>query len=124
MEVDRVLEELANIAFVDPLDIFNEDGTIKDLHKIPAHARKAISNITIRELYRKDGIHEGAISNLKLESKLKALELLGKHMSMFSDKLKLEPGDKPIEHVHKVESVDLKERIQQIVEDRLSDALR
>ena len=46
--VERVLKELSAIAFVDPADIFNDDGTLKPLSQIPEQARRAIAGLEIK----------------------------------------------------------------------------
>lgn len=120
--VGEILLELANIAFVDPADIYNSDGTVKDLHQIPIQARKAISKIETKELYRPDGTHVGATYSVRLEPKIKALELLGKHAQLFQDTIKINGGD-PIQVEHSVNEIDLDERISQIVESSLNDVL-
>ena len=81
MTSDEVLMRLANIARASLTDYCDERGTIdwKKVHK-DGYAFKSI----------KKG------SKLELESKLRALELIGKAQSMFTDKLEVAGGDKPI----------------------------
>lgn len=83
---DRVVRELARIAFVKITDVANSDGTIKtdasddDLACIESIKVKRSDNDTGYMFERE----------VKLSSKMKALELLGKHLGMFSDKLNIE----------------------------------
>ena len=83
---DRVVRELARIAFVKITDVANSDGTIKtdasddDLACIESIKVKRSDNDTGFMFERE----------VKLSSKMKALELLGKHLGMFSDKLNIE----------------------------------
>ena len=81
MTSDEVLMRLANIARASLTDYCDESGTIdwKRVHK-DGYALKSI----------KKG------SKLEFESKLRALELIGKNQSMFTDKLEVAGGDKPI----------------------------
>lgn len=60
----------------------------------------------------KDGCKTEVPASLK--TRLKALELLGKAHCDYSDKIIHEGGEKPIEH--RVNSQDLKDRIQNLVE--------
>jgi hypothetical protein len=67
---ERILAELAAIAFSDPMDAFHPDGVPKNLTEIPAHARAAIKEYMITE--GMDGVNY----TLKNHDKLKALQML------------------------------------------------
>ena len=81
---DRVVAELAKIAFADPRDLmeWGPDGV-----KLKASAdlteEQAASVAEVSETTTKDG---GSL-RLKKHDKLKALELLGKHLGMFERKM-------------------------------------
>lgn len=79
---DRVLEELAAIAFAKATDYAEVKGEcvkIKDTDTLDEQQIRAIA-----------GIKEGKYGiELKLNDKEKALELLGRHLGMFKDKLEV-----------------------------------
>lgn len=79
---DRVLEELAAIAFAratDYAEVKDECVRIKDTDSLTDQQIKAIA-----------GIKEGKFGiELKLNDKEKALELLGRHLGMFKDKVEV-----------------------------------
>lgn len=79
---DRVLEELAAIAFAkatDYAEIKGECVRIKDTDALDEQQIRAIA-----------GIKEGKFGiELKLNDKEKALELLGRHLGMFKDKVEV-----------------------------------
>lgn len=79
---DRVIQELARIAFVNFNDIVNENGEIK--------SDASADDLACVESYKVengDSINGSSSKReVKLASKMKALELLGKHLGMFSDK--------------------------------------
>lgn len=79
---DRVLQELAAIAFAkatDYAEIKNECVRIKDTAELDEQQVRAIA-----------GIEEGKFGiKVKLNDKEKALELLGRHLGMFKDKLEV-----------------------------------
>ena len=79
---DRVLEELAAIAFAkatDYAEIKGECVRIKDTDTLDEQQIRAIA-----------GIKEGKFGiELKLNDKEKALELLGRHLGMFKDKVEV-----------------------------------
>src|SRR5215472_4851838 len=51
ISVERVIEELGRLAFFDPLEFWNEDGTAKPLHEISEDARRAIAGLEVAELF-------------------------------------------------------------------------
>lgn len=83
---DRVVLELAKIAFVNASDVIDADtATVKD--DATADDTAAIQSIKVKVFPTKDG--EGVEREIKLGDKLKALELLGKHLGMWNDKFDL-----------------------------------
>jgi phage terminase small subunit len=76
---DRVLRELAAIAFADVTDIVSYNGgrvVIKPTEDVPRETRKIIA-----------GIKEGQYgTEVKTYDRIRALELLGKHLGMFDQK--------------------------------------
>jgi phage terminase small subunit len=81
---------LRDIADVEPLDIWDADGNVRPLQEMPPHARKAIKSIkkTTREHYVTG--EEETITVVELWDKKGAIELLGKHKKMFTDKIELD----------------------------------
>ena len=80
---DRVVQELAKIAFVNIADVVNTDCEI--LPDAEADLA-AIESVKVKTIPTKSG-EIGVEREVKLSSKLKALELLGKHLGMWNDKL-------------------------------------
>ncbi len=80
---DRVVLELAKIAFVKMTDIVDSQGQIKT-----SAAEDDLACIESVK-YKKSESDTGASveREIKISSKLKALELLGKHLGMWNDKL-------------------------------------
>ncbi len=81
---DRVLRELAKIAFVNASDIINMDeATIRGDAKREDTA--TIASVKVKTIPGEDG--DIVEREVKIYDKLKALELLGKHLGMFNDRL-------------------------------------
>jgi phage terminase small subunit len=80
---DRVIRELARLAFVNAADVIDsknatvrEDATEDDL--------AAIASVKVKVV---QGDFDSTEREIKLADKLKALELLGKHLGMYTEKV-------------------------------------
>ena len=83
---DRVIQELAKIAFINPTDVV--DSYDASLHNGAAREdTAAISSIRVKRLPTREGF--GVEREIKLHDKIRALELLGKHLRLFNDKLNI-----------------------------------
>ena len=81
---DRIVLELAKIAFVNAADVIDsDDATIKE--GATSDDTAAIQSVKVKVIPTKEG--EGVEREIRLNDKLKALELLGKHLGMWNDKL-------------------------------------
>jgi phage terminase small subunit len=93
---DRVLLEIARLAFNDPRKAFDDNGNLLPVQQWPDDVAAAISSIKVTE-QRIDNEGEEVIASqikeIKFWDKGKQIELAGKHLAMFSDKLTL-AGDK------------------------------
>lgn len=79
---DRVLRELARIAFVNAADVINFDSaTIAEGASEDDTA--AIASVKVKTIPTDAG--EGVEREIRMCDKLKALELLGKHLGMFNN---------------------------------------
>lgn len=97
VNADRVIRELARVAFVNASDVISmSDATI--LEEADADDLAAIASVKVKQMF---GDVEGIEREVKLCDKLKALELLGKHLGMFSDKLQI-TGTVPVQIVDDV----------------------
>lgn len=92
---DRVVRELARIAFAKAPDLINMgDATLRD--DASEDDRAVIQSVKVKTIPTAEG--NGVEREIRLADKLKALELLGKHNRMFSDKLELS-GKLPLQVV-------------------------
>lgn len=80
---DRVVQELAKLAFINMTDVVDGDGKIKD--DATEDDKACIESIKYKESSTDSG--SGVEREVKIGSKLKALELLGKHLGMWNDKV-------------------------------------
>ncbi len=82
---DRVIRELAKIAFLNPMNLVTPEGRIRD--GASQDDLSCIEGVKFKRSDSDTGYSEER--EVKIASKLKALELLGKHLGMFNDKLDL-----------------------------------
>ena len=89
----RILEELCRIAFADPRDLmrWGPDGVeLRPSDELDAAQAAAVDEVS-------EG--RGGVIRLKKHDKVKALELLGRHLGLFADRLHAEvsgPGGSPL----------------------------
>ena len=84
---DRVLQELARIAFANPNDVLDlENGTVRE--GLSDDDAALIAGVKFKVVPNREG--QSVEREIKLYDKVKALELLGRHLSLFEDKLKVD----------------------------------
>lgn len=83
---DRIVEEIAKIAFVNPTDVINMDEATV-LGDSNREDTATIASVKVKVIPTEDG--DITEREIKMYDKLKALELLGKHLGMFKDKVEL-----------------------------------
>ena len=92
---DRVVKEMARVAFADATDYAcvetltyeNEDGTVSPVQIVSPKDTDTLSDDQRAAIA---GIKHGANGiEVKLHDKIKALELLGRHIGMFNDKIEV-----------------------------------
>lgn len=98
---DRVVQELAAIAFAKATDYVN----IKSNGVTSMVVVRPTDDLTDDQIRAIAGIKEGANGiEIKLNSKEKALELLGRHLGMWNDKmdLKITPSADTVREIEKI----------------------
>src|SRR5690606_47148 len=91
---EKIVEELAALAFLDPTELFYDDeGNIKlkDLSSLSPMQRKLIDKVSItnsKKNIKGEDVYEHniTVSSITSDVKLKALQLLMKHKGMLIDK--------------------------------------
>lgn len=86
---DRLLQELARVAFFDPRKAFNDDGSMKPLSELDDDTAAAIAGLDLAEIRDSEGQPIGVLKKIKIADKLVALDKLARHLGLLQDKLKL-----------------------------------
>src|SRR5215469_2878312 len=82
---DRIVVELARIAFANMRDYWTKKGATLHLHRLDQDRTAAVAEISIDETADGSGVLRRR-TRLKLHDKLTALVCLARHMGMFSDR--------------------------------------
>lgn len=92
---DRVLQELAKLGFFDIRKLFDDSGKPLDITGLDNETAACIAGLEVMDVYEGTGEDKefvGYVKKYKLSDKLKALELIGRHLGMFKDKVELSGG--------------------------------
>jgi phage terminase small subunit len=92
---DRVLQELARIAFFDLRKLYREDGTLKAMHELDDDAAAVLAGVDVVETQGnaavggEEGIKHIAeyVKKVKIPDKVGALSLAMRHLGMLKDKV-------------------------------------
>ena len=87
---EKVLESIYRIANVDIGDAYDDAGYLLPIKEMPESIRKSISSIKVFEEFEGKGearLKVGEVREVKFWDKTKSLELLGRHLRLFIDKV-------------------------------------
>jgi phage terminase small subunit len=91
---DRVLKELARIAFFDPRRLFNDAGDPLSITELDDDTATVIAGLDVHEEFEGSGEDRrsiGFVKKWKLADKVAALTLSMRHLGMLKDKVELGP---------------------------------
>lgn len=84
--IERTIRKLAEIAYGDILDLYDEEGKLLPLHRMGESARTMLAGLDVEEV---DG--PGRIRTVthkpKIADRVRPLELLGKYQKLFTDRV-------------------------------------
>lgn len=85
---ERVLQEIAKLAFFDPRKLLNEDGTPKKINELDDETAMAVAGIDI-VTKGNDDVGFADIMKIKLADKGQNLERLGRHLKLFTERIEV-----------------------------------
>jgi len=88
IDQDAVLNEIGKLAFSDVRSIFDQNGNLLPVHLLPDAVAASISSIDVVSSQKpgRDATVIEYTSKIRFWDKRGSLELLGKHLKMFTDK--------------------------------------
>lgn len=103
IKAEHVLERLDSIGDADMAECFTPTGALKNIHDIPKELRKCIASIEVFEV--EEFNHDtktmekiGETKKIKFWDKIRANELIGRNLKLFSEKI-------DVKHTHTLESL-------------------
>lgn len=97
ISAERILLELARVAFRDIRKLFDDQGQLKPLRDLDEDTAAAIAGLDHDHLFEYFGKgqrkHVGNTVKVKMADKVKALELLGKYRKLFTEKIEVTADD-------------------------------
>jgi phage terminase small subunit len=83
INADEVLTALHGIATLDMSTLYGEDGRLLPIHRWPETAKRIVTSLEVDEWQHRDGYTK----KVRLPDRIRALELLGRHLKLFTDVL-------------------------------------
>lgn len=96
VKADDVLRELQTFGHFDPKDCFGSDGNLLSPPDMPEHARRALQSFDIEEIWEGKGDERrqvGVVKKVKFWNKPQGLELLGKHIKLFTESIEVKTDE-------------------------------
>lgn len=88
MSKEKIYRRLGQIAFADIRGLYKENGELKPVSEWPADVAACVQAIEIEEFGR-----DGKARRVKITDPLKAIEMLGKQLGMFKEKVEHTASD-------------------------------
>ena len=90
---ERVVREVAALAFSDVRKLLNDDGSMKQISELDDVTAAAVSSVEVSEIVAEDGTRFGIVKKIRLWDKNSAQERLCKHLGLFEqdNKRKVDP---------------------------------
>jgi phage terminase small subunit len=103
LDANTIIIELLRMLTIDPAKCVDENGNVKSLLDIDLDTRRAITSFEQEETGSAKTIVR---TKVKFWSKEKAAELLGRHLTLFKDVLKVEGLDELAQKIHEARERD------------------
>lgn len=93
ISAEKVLQGIAELAFFDVRKFFTAAGNLIPVQDLDEQTARALKGIDVEKLFKHFGKGQaeesGTITKIRTADRLEALELLGRHLKLFTDKLEV-----------------------------------
>ena len=90
---ERVLQGIAELAFFDIRKFFTPAGALVPIRELDDQTARALKGRDVEKLFKHFGKGQaeetGTITKIRVADRLEALEMLGRHLKLFTDKLEV-----------------------------------
>lgn len=83
---DRVLQEYAKLAFLDPRRFYDESGALIPINELPADVAAALAGVDVTDSFDKESNAVITTKKVKFIDKKGALDSVARHLGMFIDR--------------------------------------
>lgn len=88
--IDRTLNEIARMAFFDPINLFEDDGSLKQIKDIDRDTRAVIAGLEVSDIWDSSEGEQrsiiGTLKKVKITDRGAALDKLMRYHSQYNDK--------------------------------------
>jgi phage terminase small subunit len=90
IDPDRLLRETASLAYLNPKDLYDEQGRLRPIHDLPDHVAAAIAGIEVvrGNVDKGDGQFD-TVLKVKHWDKTRAIDMLMRHLALYKDRLNI-----------------------------------
>ncbi len=103
IDADDVINQLARMGFADIRQLFTPSGQLRSIHDLPDDIAAAVQSIkVVTKTIPGKGDDEAEVEyvhEVKLVDKVKPIELIGKHLKMFTEKVEHDVSDRLAEAI-------------------------
>jgi len=93
ISAEKVLQGIAELAFFDIRKFFTPGGNLVPIHELDDQTARALKGCDVEKLFKHFGKGQaeesGTITKIRTADRLEALELLGRHLKLFTDKIEV-----------------------------------
>jgi phage terminase small subunit len=86
ISAELVLGEIKKIALADIRELYDDKGKLLPIKALPKHIAQVVASFDVYKDFT-EGVEVGETKKVKLYDKIKALELLGRHLKLFTDRV-------------------------------------
>lgn len=80
---ERTIDTLASMMFFDPIELFDDNGALRDINAVPKRTRQALAGFKVRRIAGKKGEPDEEIVEVKFVDRGASIEKGMRHLGLF-----------------------------------------